>query len=112
MKMKVILLLAIAIAAALLTQPMRASVIDNLVITENSPTSLTAILDGTPLSVTNTSADNWNISLFGISDTQQNWTEPGAAGVVNLVQGQNSNGLLIVHSDFGSGLSGLADGTT
>ncbi len=42
----------VAIAAALVTQPMRAGAIDTLVITENSSTSLTAILNGNPLTVT------------------------------------------------------------
>jgi hypothetical protein len=35
-----------SVTAALVTQPMRAGVIDTLVITENSSTSLTAILNG------------------------------------------------------------------
>ena len=39
--------LAIAIVAALVTQPVHATAINTLVITENSSTSLTALLNGT-----------------------------------------------------------------
>src|SRR5437667_11139083 len=78
--------LAIAIAAALVTQPVRATAIQTLVITEFSSTSLTATLNGTTaLSVTDNFADNWTIALTGIFGTGQFWFEPDAAGFVNLV---------------------------
>ena len=57
----------VAITAALVTQPMRAGAIDTLVITENSSTSLTAILNGNSLPVTPNGADHWTIALAGVS---------------------------------------------
>src|SRR5205809_6902647 len=81
--------LAIAIAAALVTQPVRATAIQTLVITEFSSTSLTATLNGTTsLTVSNTAADQWLIDLVGIAGTQQFWAEPDASGLNNLVQAQ------------------------
>jgi hypothetical protein len=70
----------IAIAAALVTQPVRASVIDNLVITENSSTSLTATLNGNPLSVT-FRQPVWDIAVAGISTSSDN-TMGGVAGLI------------------------------
>ena len=117
--LKLLAALMIATAAALVTQPMRAGVIDTLVITENSSTSLTAILNGTTaLSVGNTSSDNWTITLTGVFANSDNvalsqfWTEPDVAGFVNAVTFNNLfPGVLFVGSDF-PGQSGLADGTT
>ena len=77
-----------AIAAALVTQPMRAGATDTLVITENSSTSLTAILnETTSLNVLNTSSDNWTITLTGISSSApvQFWLEPDGSGLLNYV---------------------------
>src|SRR5438876_9207521 len=78
--------LAIAIAAALVTQPVRATAIQTLVITENSSDSLTALLNGTTSLGVTGSADLWLIALAGVTG-QQNWFEPGAASD-NFVQGQ------------------------
>ena len=112
----------IAITAALVTQPMRAGAIDTLLITENSSTSLTALLTTpsgtTSLTVTPGLADRWTIALTGISglggfDTAASWTEPGAAGKVNLVDFETVNpNLLVVRSDSPSPVGGgLPDGT-
>ena len=107
--------LGIAIAAALVTQPVRAVAITNfLVITENSSTSLTATLTvngimTSPL-VTPNGADAWFIALTGFAG-QQSWAEPGAAGVVNSVQGQPFSNRISIASDLGSVSFGLADGT-
>src|SRR5947207_2132353 len=106
--MKVILLLAIAIAAALVTQPVRATAVNTLVITENSSTSLTALLNGTTsLNVTpGGNAETWFITLAGFGGPtpgfagQQFWAEPDAAGEVNLVQtSSNTRGQIFVQSD-------------
>jgi hypothetical protein len=81
--------LGIAIAAALVTQPVRAVAITNfLVITENNSTSLTATLNGNALGVTNPGADLWFIALNGIASSagEQFWTEPDASGTLNIVQ--------------------------
>src|SRR5438876_4128059 len=100
--------LAIAIAAALVTQPVRATAISTLVITENSSTSLTALLNGTTsLNVTpGANAETWFITLAGFGGPfpglggQQFWAEPDAAGEVNLVQtSTNTLGQIFVQSD-------------
>jgi hypothetical protein len=61
--------------------------------------------------VSNNGADNWIISLAGINSSLQLWTEPGAAGVFNLVEGQSRPNVIIVTSEFITTGSGLADGT-
>src|SRR5438034_4961080 len=67
-KFSTLVSLAIAIAAALVTQPVRATAIQTLVITENSSDSLTALLNGTTsLTVTFDFADQWTIALTGVS---------------------------------------------
>lgn len=111
-------LLAIAITAALVTQPMRANVIQTLVITENSSTSLTALLNGTTfLNVfPNPSAtDDWTITLAGVGNTHgltsftTAWVEPDAAGFVNIVTaflGELTVTSEILHD------TGLANGAT
>ena len=110
--------LGIAIAAALVTQPVRATAIQTLVITEFSSTSLTATLNGTTsLSVTPGLADHWTISLTGVNigrlATVQNWIEPDAAGFINVVDfNPTFPNRLGVLSDFGPGVTGLADGAT
>jgi VPDSG-CTERM motif len=115
--LKILPALMIAITAALVTQPMRATAINDLVITENSSMSLTATLNLNPLNVTFNSADNWSIALAGVSgpggvDTSSNWSEPDAAGFVNTVEFNSlAPNQLLVLSDFGPLRSGIADGT-
>lgn len=107
--------LAIAVTAALVTTPANAGVIDTLVITENSSTSLTALLNGTTtLNVLNTSSDNWTIDLAGVSApvaSRQFWAEPEAffANQVGFFGVPNQLG---VTSDvFEPFTTKLADGT-
>jgi hypothetical protein len=116
-------LLAITIAAALITQPMRGGAIDSLVFTENNSRSLTATLNGNTLSVTHVGTDGWFVTLAGVSgpiqlpgkpplDGHQVWTEPGAAGFpVNAVTTQMSINRISVTSDLNVPLPGLPDGT-
>jgi len=124
-KFSTLVSLGIAIAAALVTQPVRATAIQTLVITENSSTSLTALLNGTTFLpvTTNFSGDNWSITLMGVSGpggspvSSQDWFEPGgaAAGFVNTVgfSSLNSPNQLSVISDRGPGFTGaLTDGTS
>src|SRR5947207_4043985 len=66
-KFSTLVSLAIAIAAALVTHPVRATAIQTLVITEFSSTSLTATLNNNPLTVTNNGADLWFVALVGFS---------------------------------------------
>jgi hypothetical protein len=114
--LKILPALMVAITASLVTQPTRAGVIDTLVITENSSTSLTATLDNNPLSVTFSFDDGWSIALAGVSAAGghssfiQAWSEPGAAGFVNKVIVGAEDNQLLVRSDFPRP-SGLADGT-
>jgi hypothetical protein len=111
--------LGIAIAAALVTQPMRATAIPpSLVITENSSTSLTAMLTTssgtTSLNVTG-SADNWTIDLAGVSGNQQFWQEPEtAARVFNFVNFDpaSPNQLTVISEQGAPAIAGVADGTT
>jgi hypothetical protein len=66
----------------------------------------------TSLSVTNNGADNWFVALVGFSGNQY-WTEPGAAGVFNNVQGPpHLNRISVASELFAAGIPGLADGTT
>jgi hypothetical protein len=121
--LKLLPALMIAIAAALVTQPMRATAIDTLVITEFSSTSLTATLTTssgtTSLGVTPFGADQWFISLAGVSTLTgspftQSWFEPGAAGFVNEVSFNQRlfPNQLFVRSDLGPGFTNaLTDGT-
>jgi hypothetical protein len=109
--------LGIAIAAALVTQPMRATAIDTLVITENSSTSLTAVLTTssgtTSLNVAFHGNDSWSIDLVGVSENRtQFWTEPDALGRLNSVNASSSApDTMTFRSDL-IGVSGLVDGTT
>jgi hypothetical protein len=125
--LKLLPALMIAIAAALLTQPVRATAVDTLLITENNSTStgLTAMLTTssgtTSLPVTFNAADAWFIALTGISASAsatspftQNWFEP-EAGFVNevSVNPRLFPNQLFVRSDQGPGFTlGLADDTT
>ena len=86
--------LAIAIAAALVTQPIRAIPTETIAITETSSTSLTVTLNGsaTGITVTNTASDQWLVSFstsvfsidFGRSE-RFNWTEPENSSQANVV---------------------------
>jgi len=117
--LKILPALMIAIAAALLTQPMRATEVDTLVITENNSTStgLTAILttsSGTTSLAVNTvpTADEWTITLRGVSGSPFQpafWNEP-EAGFVNEVRLEIAFFQLDVFSDVGPD-SGLANNT-
>src|SRR5437773_1278154 len=110
-KFSTLIPLAIAIAAVLVTQPVRATAIQTLVITEFSSTSLTALLNGTTsLSVTPNGADEWFVALAGFSG-QQNWFEPGAASD-NFVQSQPAFNRISIGSDLPTVGGELADGTT
>src|SRR5689334_19193460 len=93
--------LIIVVAVASLTQPLRAGAIDTLVITENSSTSLTAVLNGTTsLTVTPGMADHWTISLNGVSSSApfpgHVWFEPDGSGLFNQVAFFTPNQLSVV----------------
>ena len=84
--LKMLPALMIAVSAALVTQPMRAGAIGTLLVTENSSTSLTALLNGTTsLTVTPNGADTWFINLTGVGGSIQAWAEPDVADFSNVV---------------------------
>lgn len=124
-KVSALALFGIAIATALVTQPTCASLIDSananeIVLTETSPTSLTAtytLADGSAEAVTDDFLlnDTWHIFFpasveFTIAFVQ--WAEPESTITVNqLVSFFTSD--IIIFSDFSSSLSGsVPNGTT
>ncbi len=89
-KTKVILLVAVAITAALVTPPASAGAIHSFVITENSSTSLTVTYDGSPLVVTFQGSETWTFLLptgFLSNDVGGlvQWTEPENSNLANQV---------------------------
>jgi hypothetical protein len=87
---KIILLLAIAIAAPLVAQSVCAQgVVNDLVITENSSTSLTVTYNGSTsvVTVNNFSPDGWGLNLpFSVSfppiESRASWFEPEQSGTL------------------------------
>ena len=106
--------LIIAITAPLVTPTTRASVSDTLLITENSSTSLTAILNGTAsLPVTLDAPDFWFIILPGVGGTNggQAWFEPGTNGTMINIVSPIFPDQLFVTSDFQSCACGIENNT-
>jgi hypothetical protein len=110
--------LVMAIAAALAAQPIRASIINNLVLTENSSTSLTATYNGSTSAVTVIllGPDAWGldfVSGVSFSDTGTYWTEPDNSAEFNFVNaaGPDPGEPIYVYSDE-AGTSGHPNGTT
>jgi hypothetical protein len=111
--------LAMAIAAALAAQPIRASVINNLVLTENSSTSLTATYNGSTSAVTVTllGPDAWQLDILSwvfFSDNPGTyWTEPDNSAAFNFVNavGPDRGEVIGVFSED-AGTGGHPNGTT
>ena len=111
--------LAMAIAAALAARPIHASGINNLVLTENSSTSLTATYNGSTSDVTVTLVvpDEWVLSIpsgVNFSDYPGTyWTEPDNSALFNFVNasGPSRGDAIFVYSDE-AGTSGHPNGTT
>ena len=108
-------LLAIAITGTWVTESAYGTAIHQIVITENSSTSLTATFDGSPLTVIPVSPDTWSFSLPGgfLSQGQPAWTEPENSKLVNYVD-FTLNTAATVHSDISplSFFSTSADGAS
>lgn len=87
---------------------------DTLVITEKSSTSLTAIFDGNPLTVTTVGPDNWTFSLpVDTGSIGVGWTEPENGDLANeLNLPGTSPQTVTVHSDVSGGRFGLPNGFT
>jgi hypothetical protein len=118
--MKRLLPLALAIAATVITQPIINA--HEIVIIENSPTSLTATFDGSSIiSITQNIPDQWVITFpaahfvnitnsgFGV-----NWVEPENFGLVNNVISnlQRLSDLFITSDTTAPGGPVLVNGTT
>ncbi len=107
--------LGIAIAVALLSQPVRASVINNIVLTENSSTSLTATYNGSPISaanITNSGPDSWIVTFPGtvsFNGDRGTWIE--SANIENTVDFILMDHVLTVNSDV-AGTGFFSDGQT
>src|SRR5215831_18567446 len=120
MKTKIVLLLPIAITAALVTQPTYASVIHQIVLTENSSTSLTATYDGSTIGVTVifNSSDNWTVNFpttvsFGSTGLNVDWIEPENSRLGNAVSFfPEVSSVLGVSSDVVTDFSPVANGST
>ena len=102
--LKILPALMVAITAALVTQPVRAIVINSIVITENSSTSLTVTYNGSTSGITITfiESEEWVVFLpFAITGgTAANWTEPEDSSLFNYAEFiGGSRNRLIVHSD-------------
>src|SRR5258708_7375959 len=119
MKTKIILSLAVGITAALVTQPVFASVIEHqLVLTENSSTSLTVTYDGSTTGggvvVNFVAPDTWQVVFpqanvsFGFGFFA--WVEPENSGLINAITlGGGDAFTLFSDTPFSSGAK---DGTT
>ena len=102
--LKILPALMVAITAALVTQPVRAIVINSIVITENSSTSLTVTYNGSTSGITITfiEGEEWLVNLpFAVTNgTAANWTEPEDSSLFNYAEFiGGSRNRLIVHSD-------------
>jgi len=102
--LKILPALMVAITAALVTQPVRAGVINSIVITENSSTSLTVTYNGSTSGITITfiEGEEWLVNLpFAVTNgTAANWTEPEDSSLFNYAEFiGGSRNRLIVHSD-------------
>jgi hypothetical protein len=109
------LTLLVAAIALLVLQPARAVPIHNLVITENSSTSLTVTYDGSAVgvSVIYISGDHWGVTVgypVAFSGNPQ-WTEPDDPSAFNVITLSGIPNQFIVNSDFFSnGTTPLSDG--
>jgi hypothetical protein len=101
-----------ALVATAFTQPLFAVPLD-LQITENSSTSLSATLDGSPVTVHNTGPDQWTLTFdntFAFTVFDLPWVEPDSSLLGNFVSGTGTNQLFVL-SDVPVG-SDTPDGTT
>jgi hypothetical protein len=121
MKMKIV---TIAIAAALVT-PCANGIVNDLVIIENSPTSLTVIYNGSTsgIFINNFSPDGWGLNFpfslsFPILESEAAWFEPENSGTlpeINIFSGAThlaevTSDIPFIPSPFGP--TPVPDGTT
>jgi VPDSG-CTERM motif len=106
--LKILPALMVAITAALVAQPAfgDGNAFHDFLITENSSSSLSVTYDGSPLTVSRPSLDNWTFALptgflsVPLAQSWQ-WTEPDNSNLVNLVNfGSDVTRAGFVQSDF------------
>jgi VPDSG-CTERM motif len=117
--LKILPALMVAITAVWVTQPVFGGGVTpaphQIVMTENSSTSLAVTYDGSPLIVSLDGSDLWHFTLPAtfLSLGRPAWTEPENSSLVNFVD-FTSNTFAIVHSDIlsNSVFSTNADGAS
>jgi hypothetical protein len=114
MKIKIILSLAVAIVALVLTHSATAVPTVDVLITETSSTSLSATFGGTTLIGQKTAPDRWTLTFpdsftFG-TFTINGWIEPESA-LGNIVDSPGTNQLFVL-SDILIGSTPRPDGST
>jgi hypothetical protein len=116
LKLSTLAPLAIAITAALITQPVRAGVINTLVITENSSTSLTVTYSNgtaTAARLPIIGQEVFDILLPGnatFNNIAVSWTEPENPGQVNTLSSGGSSEAFL-RSDTTTSGAAVPDGT-
>jgi hypothetical protein len=112
-KFSTLIPLAVAIAAAVLTQPVFAVPDISIDITENSSTSL-SVTGGLTVTVTNTSADRWTLTFpdvtFG-TFTLNAWAEPDSS-LGNIVDSPGTNQLFVLSDVVSGSTPPFPDGST
>jgi hypothetical protein len=115
LKTRPLALLAAAIALLVL-QSASAAPIHNLVITENSSTSLTVTYDGstTGVDVNYISGDHWGVTVgFPVTFSgNPQWTEPEDPSFFNVLTLSGVNQFIVNSDFFSNGTTPLADGAT
>jgi hypothetical protein len=115
------LALAVAIGAALVTQSVfagQAIVSHSIVLTEYSPISLTAMYDGSSVTVSNTNPDQWTVifpTTVSFGGGTSEWAEPENPNLANIVTFAPASFTLTVFSDLGDHINGfmpLPNGST
>ena len=107
----------VAITAAFVTQPVRAAVINSIVITENSSTSLTVTYSNGSVSVNLNANDEWFVEFPDSVSFNSNafltvWIEPDNSGKVNAIGSPSESAFSVFSDVINPGFTEVADGTT
>lgn len=113
--LKVLPALIVAITSAWLSQPAYGVLVtDQIVLTENSPTSLSATLNGSTAGITITTPimgfpNVWYVTFsavaFGPLTLQTDWIEPENASLGNIVTGFSATHRMTIVSDVGPNIA-------
>jgi hypothetical protein len=108
----------VAITAAFVTQPVRASVINSIVITEKSSKNLTVTYSNGSVSVNLTATnDEWSVEFPSSVSFNSNvfmtvWIEPDSSGKVNAIGEPGTSSFGVFSDIINPGLTAVPDGTT